>query len=463
MINYRLRVLMTVACGMCTTSAWAQRPAVKYRSHAISVDSGLHDGEPGAAHEVAYRDVVRFPGAPWLRLHIQGYDLGTSSFLILRPLADPQSSVKPVYQRLDARSIPQWQYKTALFNGDAVEIELHVGSADRGVFVRFDAVLEGYWEQPVAPRSQCGAADNRVASNDNRVGRMYFGGCTAWRITTGAFLSAGHCVDFDPDQGGPQLPDGVLDLSGVIEFNIPSWPNAANPNDQYPVDTVPAFWRFDGEGQGLGKDWSVWGVFPNSNTGLLPHEAYGFPFRMTRENPSAGNTIRVTGCGSDTGSTNFTLQTATGPYVNEDSHNGGADIEHEYQVDTEGGNSGSPIIWETNGLTVGIHTNAGCGTTSGNHGTSFEVNALENALENWVDGTDTRFVDVNHPLRVSNSGTPFRPYSTVTLGVTNVLNNGTVSIVSGTYTEAAGNTFTAGADGKAFLMVAPVGSAVIGS
>ncbi len=45
-------------------------------------------------------------------------------------------------------------------------------------------------------------------------------------ISNGRFLTAGHCVDFDPDQGGPLLPDGILDLSGVVEFNVPaSLPN----------------------------------------------------------------------------------------------------------------------------------------------------------------------------------------------------------------------------------------------
>jgi len=314
--------LFVVLLGVAlTSSAGAAPPAVTYRHHRISVDSGVHDARAGVREYVAYTGLVRFAGAPWLRLHVADYQLGQGSYILLRPLSDPAVALqeKDVYQRLDARSLPNWQNKSALFNGDAIQIELHVGEGDRGVFIRLDEALEGEFTPPPALRSLCGA-DSRVASTDNRVGRMYFGGCTAWRISSGAFLTAGHCVDFDPDDDAtgcnPLLPDGVLDLSGFIEFDIPASTAggatlAADPEDQYPVDTSPAFWRFDGGCQGLGKDWCVFGVFPNANTGLLPHQAYGFPFRMTRENPANGNTIRITGCGSDTGTQNFTLQTAT--------------------------------------------------------------------------------------------------------------------------------------------------------
>ncbi len=57
--------------------------------------------------------------------------------------------------------------------------------------------------------------------------------------------------------------------------------NLAAPNDQYPINTTNAVWRYDGCGQGLGKDWSVFAVNPNSNTGPMPHQVYGFPVRMT--------------------------------------------------------------------------------------------------------------------------------------------------------------------------------------
>ncbi len=163
-------------------------------------------------------------------------------------------------------------------------------------------------------------------------------------------------------------------------------------------------WRFDGEGQGLGKDWAVFTVGPNSNTGLTPFQAQGGFFRTTNGNPAVGNTIRVTGMGLDNtpvGSTgnrnaqNFTNQTSTGGYVGESIS--GSNIWHRYAVDTTGGSSGSPVMWGS--FTVGIHTNAGCAAngTGANSGTSFEVNALETAIDNHP-GSSTIYTDLD-PLR----------------------------------------------------------------
>jgi V8-like Glu-specific endopeptidase len=42
-----------------------------------------------------------------------------------------------------------------------------------------------------------------------------------------------------------------------------------------------------------------------------------------------------------------------------------------YRVDTEGGNSGSPVVDEATGMSISIHTNAGCTSGGGsNSGTS---------------------------------------------------------------------------------------------
>ena len=309
--------------------------------------------------------------------------------------------------------------------------------------------------------------DNRVASNDGRVGRLFFGGCTAWLISNGRLLTAGHCADFDPDQGGPLLPDGVLDLSGVVEFNVPpSLPNgttvAADPDDQYPINTGSVTWRFDGEGQGLGKDWAVFTVNENANTGLTPFQAQGGFFRTTNGNPAVSNTIRITGMGLDNtppGSTgnrnaqNFTNQTSTGGYVEENSS--GSNIWHRYAVDTTGGNSGSPIIWNSNGFTIGIHTNAGCAAngTGANNGTSFEVNALENAIDNHP-GSNTIYADKTR-YGATENGTIYHPHDTFNEAVTTVPAGGKVSMVTGTYNDTGIYT-------KQMFVVAPVGSVLIG-
>ncbi len=318
----------------------------------------------------------------------------------------------------------------------------------------------------------CGA-DNRVASNDGRVGRIGMGGCTAWLFSNGAVLTAGHCADFDPDEGGPMLPDGVLDLAGVVQFNVPvsqadGTTVAAHADNQYPINVTNVQWRFDGAGQGLGKDWAVFGLDPNANTSQRAHVLQGF-FRGTLDIPANNATVRVTGFGTDStpaGTTggpnaqNQTNQTHAGPYTGETAS--GADIRHSYSVDTEGGNSGSPIIWEDINFTIGIHTNGGCTTTGGaNNGTSFEVDALEAALQNFP-GPNARYVDIVARTNTFD-GSIFRPYNNVSDAVFTVPSGGIVSIVRGTYTRNAGNTF-AGARrlNRPMTLVAPVGTVSIG-
>ncbi len=422
--------------------------------HALSTDA--------AATANVYQDVVTSPGAIWMRLHFADHNLGRESYITIT------SSLDGDHQRLDTRSMAPWGNASAFFKGDTVEIELHVAPGDSGVFVELDWIVVG---DPVADggvATICDSGDERALSSDSRVGRLYFGGCTAWLVSNGAVLTAGHCVDFDPDETnngcGPLLPNGILDLNGVVEFNIPLSTAGGNTNpaavaDQYPINVPSTVWNFDGCGQGLGKDYAVFSVNANTTTGLTAHDAQGF-FRMTREVPAIDATVRTTGCGSDSGTRNFVQQTDTGTYEGESTS--GANLWHSYRVDTTGGTSGSPIIWEANGLTLGIHTNAGCTSTGGaNSGTSFEHSPVETALENFP-GANTVYVDRGHPLPVAEAGTIFRPYNTLPEGIAAVLDGGILSVVEGNYPASEGNTFLIGDDGRAMWIRAPVGTVTIG-
>lgn len=284
--------------------ARAQTAEVPFHIETYALASGAHDGAGG---EVArpFRREIRIAGAQWLQIIFASHELGRGSWVSIRSLRDGD------VQTLDARSMPEWRSHSGYFNGDTVEIALHVAPGDSGVFVAIDRVVVGeparvpvvLPESGGAAKDICGGADNRVAWNDNRIGCVMPIACTAWRVTNGAFLTAGHCVDIDPDGGGPMLPDGVLDTLTVVQFNVPpsdSNGTIVNPPiaDQFPVNNSTVQWRFDGAGQGLGKDYAVFKVGANTN-GLLAHEVYGFPFRVTRETPAAGTTMRVTGFGVD--------------------------------------------------------------------------------------------------------------------------------------------------------------------
>lgn len=444
----------------------AQRLPVNTEYQPYPLDTGKRDNQ-SATEWLVYTNLITATGdSSRIRVHFSGFNLAKGSYLTLTSLHDGGR------QTLDPISMGYWQNTSAIFNGQKVQLELHVAPGAKGVFAQVDQlVLECNCPEPVLnrdnrlPRTLCGA-DSRTASTDNRVGRI--SGCTAWLVSNGAVLTAGHC--------GP--------VSGVFEVNVPASsasgvPVASAPQDQFPIDTS----NRTSVDNGSGDDYTVFGLLPNNSTGNRAHLLYGF-FRMTKETPAVATTIRITGfgvdntpagpvancCATDSGGActhpncnaqSRTLQTATGPYVGE-TVVGASDIFHDYQTDTEPANSGSPIIWNANGFTIGIHTHGGC-ASGGNSGTSFENNGLESLLQGFL-GSNTRYVDVVQPPNApAENGTIFQPYNTVAEAVTAVVSGGRLAIVEGSYTAAAGNVMTMGADGKAFTVLAPVGTVTIGN
>jgi V8-like Glu-specific endopeptidase len=428
------------------------------------VDSGIHDGT-AEDFMTPFRDVVWVPDAPWLRLHVEAHSLGPKSYVTLTSLEDGG------LQRLDAEGISRWDNYTAYFNGEAVMIELSVAPGEKGVSIVFDEALAGVppGAQTESPRQQklldiCGDEDNRIASNDTRVGRLRYPGggvCTGWLIPEGIVLTAGHCGDGD--------------LTGVMmEFNVPPSDSNGSPNDsspeyQYPANT--SHWVF--QDNGPGEDFKVFTLYPNTETFQYAHDVQGF-FWLTTNVPLPDNMMRVTGYGIDPyppgdgcctpaceqmcNADSLTQQTAIGRL---DQLSG---TTLEYEVDTMGGDSGGPVISENNGFTVGIHNAGGCQSAVDgyeNHGTWFGYAELQDAIRSflppgiyWVEGVSTHFVQ---------TGDLFLPFKTVSTAVDMVPNGAVVKIVGGNYTAAAGNTFVAGANGNAMTLMAVIGDAVIGN
>jgi V8-like Glu-specific endopeptidase len=439
---------------------------------------GRRSGAVAAGIEHVHRQVIEYAGTSLMQLHFGEYRLGEGSFLTVISLADGG------LQRLDAAGIESWFGSSAMFNGDAVEIELHSAAGDDDAFVVVESVSVSDPPDHQIVRAQgavasiCNDGDNRGNSNDSRVARLstmgfWPGGCTAWLISNGAVLTAGHCGD----------PDG--DLTGAyIEFSVPPSMSdgrsvAADPSDQYPVSNGAYHWYAS---NGEGDDYQVFVVSTNSTTGLRAHIQQGF-FRLSDSSPAADTTLRVTGfgldnipagsagssalccdasnddvCEYDCNSDSVTQQTSTGRL---DAIGGGV-VEHE--VDTMPANSGSPVIWESNGLALGIHTTGGCDeffSDYDNAGTAFSHGTLAARINDYR-GSNAIYVDVARNITLP-TGTVFRPWKTVALGAAVVPDGGVVSIVEGTYPASDGNTFIAGDDGKAMTLEAPVGMVTIGN
>jgi len=459
-ITGEIKIILWLLLPLICSTVFAQTGIIPCRVESCTITSGVHSCPVNirAKSAVVFCDTLVYRDAPWLRLYFDDFNLGEQSFVVITSLEDCAN------QRLDARTFPQWRNSSAFFNGDAVSIELHAVPGDSDVFFRLSEVAVGERGGFMDSKDLCGD-DNRISSGDDAIGRLlrFFGGggynvCTGWITSNGAHLAAGHCIPKE-----------------VLQFNVPGSDsdgtiNHPGPDDQYSIDTASVEFAIDDPG--VGDDWAVFDCHNNSNTDLSPIQAQASFYRMTRD--SLPGNVRVTGYGSDdtpNGTTggrnldNFTQQTSTGAFDNE-TVEGASDVYLEYFVDTEGGNSGSPVNIEGGSLTIGIHTNGGCNPfVEGNYGTSFENNNLEDAIHTFpgdtVEYTDYKYADHDHPIAFED-GTVFRPYNTVKEAVDSVATGGIVSIVKGTYPASDGNTFIVGDDGKAMILEAPVGTVIIG-
>lgn len=334
------RYWLAPALAACALWAAAIAPAQAQRAE-LAADRVPHQWQSGTEGMLGHGGVlashtVRVAGAQWLRLRFDDLSLAPGSVLRVTSLADGAR------QHLNAVTAEQWRKTSAYFNGPAVLIELLGANNTIGNRVALAEVLAGRPES--APESQCGPADDRVASNAANRARLLDIGCTANLTADGCFITAGHCLASASDVN-------------VVEFNVPPSRTSGAvvhpaPSDQYMPTTNRQF-----SNGGIGNDWGVFTVFANSETGLTPLEAQGPGLEFSTVQPRRNNIAEIIGYGVDTGTANQTQQIATGPIKL--AMPGSTTL--RYAVDTEGGNSGSAVL--VGGLIVAIHTNAGCQTS----------------------------------------------------------------------------------------------------
>ena len=446
-----ISLFIAVLAGLASVASGSAHRTVQWVQPSAVASGPLSNATNQPQEKVV--GLLQAPAASRVRVEVTRAALGRASKVRFVSVKDGQS------QTLDQAQLEMWSWKSALFNGDTVRLEVILAPGDRDVSIEVKQIL-AFSDEPVSggaaapdrrdpiPETLCGD-DNRVATNDNRAGRLFNAtSCTGWLVSNGAMLTAGHCLTAPGD---------------ILEVNVPaSTPAgilvASAVQDQFPVlaGTITSV------NAGIGNDWSVCRLGPN-NLNQSAHGLHGF-FRMTRELPAQLATTRVSGCGIDTtpagttGGANAqtqTQQTATGPFDVE--IGSGGSISLQYAVDTEPANSGSPVIWEANGFTIGIHTAGGCTASGGsNAGTSFELDALEIAIAG-VPGPVGAYLDLVKAPGGRENGSVFEPWDTLGEAVNAIPVNGLMSIVTGNY-SAAGTTVT-----KPMTMIAPVGPVTLGN
>ncbi len=378
-----MRPKTVLPCLLISAAAMAQEPV-----DPIFVPVGVHSGlvwggDPDAmpADEMGrvpiFEHTVDVPGAGWLRIDFGQVILGES------PDAGPTTIIRltglhdGAEQRLEARHVQQWQHESAFFNGQAVRVEILSDPMAEPSSIEIDGTLvqPGYTLAPAhggaSGDSICGATDDRMLSSDPRVARGWTtsgsANCTAWIIDDcmKCVLAAGHCGFSQIHFNNPlSTPGGV--------------PVMPHPDHQYAIDRTSE----QEDASGVGRDWYYGGAFANPNTGLTPFEAQGDAFELAASIPPVtGQDIRVTGhgvTGSGVDPTWFRAQkTHTGPFVEFT----GSRL--RYAMDTTSGNSGSPVIDDTTGLAIGVHTHGGCSSSGGsNSGTAVTHSDLQDALSN---------------------------------------------------------------------------------
>jgi len=125
-----------------------EKAPVPHRIEPYSLDSGIHNNQ-GNDFVVASDDVIQFSGAPWLGIVFGNSSLGEQSFVQLTSLKEGAK------QKLTSQSMTEWQNASAFFNGDAVEVELHVAPREGGIFFEVKEVMVGEWMSnfPATPAS----------------------------------------------------------------------------------------------------------------------------------------------------------------------------------------------------------------------------------------------------------------------------------------------------------------------
>ena len=330
-----------------------------------TLDSGIVRNL-GPKRSLIYSGIVQGPqSAPWVRLLFSKAELGRTPIGGLPTMLKMTSLLDGKFQTMNPVHLQQWQNSSAYFNGNSVLIEIFADPGAGASHLAIDEIIAGLpAEGGIA--SICGS-DDRVLSDDPKAARIMPIGCTGWIIDDAnhCFLSAGHCSI----------------SNGIIQFNVPlSSAGGAvqnpGPEDQYAVNNSTT----QSVNGGIGNDWWYFGCFPNTNTGLTPYQAQQDFYILADAAPAVnGQTIRITGYGVDSSppESNQVQQTNAGPYT----ELSGTTV--RYQVDTTGGNSGSGVLNETDGVAIGIHTHAGCSGGGGsNQGTAIHNAGLQNALAN---------------------------------------------------------------------------------
>ncbi|WP_372656250.1 hypothetical protein [Halobacteriovorax sp.] len=234
----------------------------------------------------------------------------------------------------------------------------------------------GLFAASSAHASMCSYEDNRVPSDENRVGRATArfnpthtkrGKCTVALVGKTCFVTSGVCGQ----------------IAEYVEFKVPGSidgiPQESEKNDFYYID--PNSVVYSGEitaKGGIGKHWGVGEFLVNQETKLYPGEAYGH-FNFPEKKSKKGIDISVYQFGNTDNSRYGVTSGLEGPNpFGSELHYALSSTEAklvksgifllpgimEHNGDTNTGSSGAPLIDKATDEVIGVNTHGGCDSTA---------------------------------------------------------------------------------------------------
>ncbi|MFI5252313.1 MAG: T9SS type A sorting domain-containing protein [Bacteroidota bacterium] len=228
-----------------------------------TVKSSYYNGN-GTTYSTPYTTRVSNSGVPWIHLHFNNVNLGTSSYIELHG-----KSAKSLI--LDGISLSKQNNFSGFFNGDYIDVTIYVAPNDTNIHLEVDKVFSG--------QSPSGSDDERCdPSKDFRVptttpapgvcrltwfylNGVAIGNGTAFYTNYGLLVTAGHNIYYAQQKNADYMS---------VQFNVPLSDKDGiaqhpdDPNDEYFVQlkNFPAGnWEFNG----LGADWAIFSVIMKPN------------------------------------------------------------------------------------------------------------------------------------------------------------------------------------------------------
>ncbi|NJM93519.1 MAG: trypsin-like serine protease [Cytophagales bacterium] len=402
-------------------------------------------------HQVQLRHQFQHSGVDEIQIEFDSTktNIPSESFMILYG-EFPQD-----FLILDSVSIRWYKYRSIFFRGTSITLECYINESDKNMKVSVKRILtvrdtsEKIHDSKARVEkisSICGQ-DERELTTDRAVGRLTGGTCTGFILSNGILVTAGHCRDLNSRQ---------------IVFNRPS-NGTSHVNAFRDTYTIVANLFEDASGvyTTKGDDHAVFLCARNAFTGRLPGEAQQAFFRASRDHEP--DYVRITGYGrDDEEEKNKELQTDRDRLLEEVRYYTDDCIWWNHIVDTESGNSGSPIFTDNSSrIAIGVHTYGGLScawpTVEPNAGESFESNDFEQDL-NHITSLDIPTKVVDHVHYVNHQeGTVLRPYRSVAAAVASSSTSTPtrLQLVTGNYAESV-------VIDRPILFDTPVGPVTIG-